>query len=82
MSRNSAEESIATPVNGERGWNLSKKFLSDRQRVAVWRRKKLLKHLVGKGKGSTFAIPNDEELKRRGRGMKRGKKGRGREGGE
>ena len=29
-------------------------------------RKKLWKHLVGKGKGSTFAIPNDEGAKRRG----------------
>ena len=55
---------------------MSKKFLSDRQRVALGERKKLLKHLVGKGKGSTFAIPNDEELKRRGRGMKRWKQGR------
>ena len=45
-------------------------------------RKKLLKHLVGIRKGSTFAIPNDEGVKMRGRGMKRGKKGRGREGGE
>ena len=49
---------------------LSKKFLSVRQRVACSERKKLLKHLVGKGKGSTFAIPNDEEAERRGRGRK------------
>lgn len=50
------------------------------QRVALGERKKLLKHLVGKGKGSTFAIPNDEGAKRRGRGrgMKREKKGIGR----
>ena len=39
-------------------------------------RKKLWKHLVGIRKGSTFAIPNDEELKRRGRGMKRVEKGK------
>ena len=39
-------------------------------------RKKFVKHLVGKGKGSTFAIPNDEELKRRGRGMKREEQGK------
>ena len=45
-------------------------------------RKKLWKHLVGIRKGSTFAIPNDEGVKMRGRGMKRGKKGRCREGGE
>ena len=45
------------------------------QRVACSERKKFWKHLVGKGKGSTFAIPNDEELKRRGRGMKRVEKG-------
>ena len=76
MPRKSVEGLIGTDRNGERGWNLSKKFLSDRQRVALGERKKLLKHLVGKGKGSTFAIPNDEGAKRRGRGrgMKRGKK--------
>ena len=34
-------------------------------------RKKLLKHLVGIGKGSTFAIPNDEGVKMRGGGKKR-----------
>ena len=34
-------------------------------------RKKLLKHLVGIRKGSTFAIPNDEGVKMRGGGKKR-----------
>ena len=37
--------------------------------------KNLGKHLVGKGKGITFAIPNDEVAMRWERGMKRGKKG-------
>ena len=42
-----------------------KKFLSVIQRVALEERKKLLKHLVGIRKGSTFAIPNDEGAERR-----------------
>ena len=78
MPRKSVDEALGTDRNGESGGALSKKFLSGRQRVALEERKKLLKHLVGKGKGSTFAIPNDEGAKRRGRGMKREKKGRSR----
>ncbi len=37
--------------------------------------KNLGKHLVGKGKGITFAIPNDEVAMRWERGMKRWEKG-------
>ena len=37
--------------------------------------KNLGKHLVGKGKGITFAIPNDEVVMMRERGMKRVEKG-------
>ena len=45
-----------------------KNFLVGINVLKCGERKKLWKHLVGKGKGSTFAIPNDEEAERRGRG--------------
>ena len=62
--------------------NCVKNFLVGINALKCSERKKLLKHLVGKGKGSTFAIPNDEGVKMRGRGMKREKKGRSRGGGD
>ena len=47
-----------------------KNFLVGINALKCGERKKLLKHLVGIRKGSTFAIPNDEEAERRGRGIK------------